>query len=102
MIGIPDKRVGEEIYAWVKIKDPNVATSEEDIREFLRDKVNPHWAAKLNLKKTNQNFLILQLTYFKIPKHILFVNDFPLTPAGKAKKFLMVEETCRSLGISMK
>ena len=74
VFSIPDERYGEEVCAWIKLK-PNAAPCRaEDISKFLTDK----------------------LAFFKIPKHIRFVDQFIMTPTGKVQKFRlsqsMVEE----------
>jgi|GEM_PF-6184543 len=30
-----------------------------------------------------------QITHFKIPRHVRFVTDYPMTVTGKAQKFVM-------------
>ncbi|XP_046636691.1 medium-chain acyl-CoA ligase ACSF2, mitochondrial-like [Daphnia pulicaria] len=70
VIGVPDVRLGEEVCAWVRLRPGCVAT-EDDLRNFCRDKV----------------------AYFKVPKYILFRDDFPKTVTGKIQKFRMREIT---------
>lgn len=48
---------------------------------------------------TDLNVAFFQISYFKIPKHIIFVDDFPRTPTGKAQKYIMVEKSCQLLNI---
>lgn len=38
--GVPDERMGEEICAWIKLKDPKDSPSEDEIKSFLKDKVS--------------------------------------------------------------
>ncbi|CAG2120902.1 unnamed protein product [Medioppia subpectinata] len=79
--GIPDERMGEEVCAWIQLKDPTgKPLTVDDVREYCKQRI----------------------TYFKVPKYILFVDSFPLTPAGKVKKFVMKEESCRILGLTVK
>jgi fatty-acyl-CoA synthase len=68
VFGIPDEYFGEEIMAWVELHEGESATKEE-IREFCKDKI----------------------AHFKIPKHIRFVDEFPMTVTGKLQKFRMRE-----------
>jgi fatty-acyl-CoA synthase len=77
VIGVPDPRYGEELCAWVKLRDGEQATPEE-IRAFCRG----------------------QIAHFKIPRYIKFVDAFPMTVTGKIQKFLMREETIRELGLA--
>ncbi|XP_052794275.1 medium-chain acyl-CoA ligase ACSF2, mitochondrial-like [Mya arenaria] len=76
VVGVPDKRLGEQICACVILKDKQTAT-EEEIKEFCKEKV-----AK-----------------FKVPKYVQFVKEFPLTVTGKVQKFKIREEATRSLGL---
>lgn len=74
VIGIPDARRGEEVCAWVRLHK-NSKLTEDELKDFCKDKI----------------------TYFKIPKYVLFVDEFPLTPTGKAQKFLMRQMTIEKL-----
>jgi fatty-acyl-CoA synthase len=76
VIGVPDPKYGEEICAWVKLRDGQSATAEE-IREFCRG----------------------QIAHYKIPRYVKFVDGFPMTVTGKVQKFAMREETMRELGL---
>ncbi|XP_071949631.1 medium-chain acyl-CoA ligase ACSF2, mitochondrial-like isoform X2 [Antedon mediterranea] len=69
VIGIPDKRLGEEVCAWVKLKAGETAT-EDDIKQFCKGNIS----------------------HFKIPNIIQFVSSFPLTVTGKVKKYVMRKE----------
>ena len=40
-----------------------------------------------------------QIAHFKIPQHIRFVPDFPITATGKPQKFVMREQMMRELGV---
>lgn len=77
VVGVPDERTGEELCAWIKLKNKEQKISPEEIKEFCKDKIS----------------------YFKIPRYILFVDEFPMTYVGKAKKFIMREESCKILGL---
>jgi fatty-acyl-CoA synthase len=74
VIGVPDKVFGEEVCAWVKLREGKVAT-EEQIREFCKGKI----------------------AHFKIPKYIRFVDEFPMTITGKVQKFVMRELMAQEL-----
>ena len=76
VIGVPDAKFGEEICAWIKLK-PGVTADPEEIREFCRDKI----------------------AHYKIPRYILFVDEFPMTITGKVQKFKMREQTVEQLGL---
>ena len=77
VIGVPDTKYGEEICAWIKLHDREKVT-EEEIVEFCRGKI----------------------AHFKIPKYILFVDEFPMTVTGKVQKYVMREKMSTLLGQS--
>ena len=68
VFGIPDPKMGEEICAWIQVRDGQTL-SENDVKSYCKG----------------------QITHFKIPKHIRFVDDFPMTVTGKIQKFMMSE-----------
>ena len=76
VIGVPDPRYGEELCAWVRLRDGEAATAEE-IRAFCQG----------------------QIAHYKIPRYVKFVDGFPMTVTGKIQKFLMREETIAELGL---
>jgi fatty-acyl-CoA synthase len=76
VIGVPDKKYGEEICAWIRLREGETA-SEEEIRDFCRERI----------------------AHFKIPRYILFVDEFPMTITGKVQKFKMRERSIDMLGL---
>jgi len=76
VFGVPDERYGEEICAWIKIRAGETLTAEE-VRDFCRD----------------------QIAHYKVPRHICFVDDFPMTVTGKIQKFIMRERMVAELGV---
>jgi fatty-acyl-CoA synthase len=64
VVGLPHERLGETVLAWIRLK-PGTSADEEEIQAFCRDR----------------------LAYFKIPQHIRFVEEFPMTLSGKVQKF---------------
>ena len=66
VIGVPDKKYGEELCAWIILKANQSATA-DDIRAFCKDKIAHH----------------------KIPRYVKFVEVFPMTITGKVQKFVM-------------
>ena len=77
VIGVPDARYGEELMAWVRLKDGESATPEELIA-FCRG----------------------QIATFKIPRYWKFVDQFPMTVTGKIQKFVMREQSIDELGLA--
>jgi fatty-acyl-CoA synthase len=76
VIGVPDEKLGEEIMAWVKLREGQAATIEE-IRDYCRGKI----------------------AHYKIPRYVKFVDGFPMTVTGKVQKFLMRETSVAELGL---
>ena len=68
VFGIPDEFYGEQLMAWIQLHPGEQATAEE-IRDFCRGNI----------------------AHFKIPGHIRFVEEFPMTVTGKLQKFRMRE-----------
>jgi len=66
VFGVPDQKFGEIVCAWVQVKE-GASLSEDDVKAFCKD----------------------QITHFKVPAHIRFVDDFPMTVTGKIQKFKM-------------
>ncbi|MDP6708085.1 MAG: AMP-binding protein [Alphaproteobacteria bacterium] len=76
VIGVPDERFGEELCAWIQLREGESAT-EDEIKEFCRG----------------------QIAHFKIPRYVKFVPAFPMTVTGKVQKFVMREEMIHELGL---
>jgi len=77
VFGVPDRKYGEEVAAWIHLRDGETAT-EEEIRDFCRG----------------------HIAHYKIPRHICFVDEFPMTVTGKIQKFEMRKIMQRELGLS--
>ncbi len=76
VIGVPDMKYGEELMAWIKLKEGQKATPEE-IKAFCKGKI----------------------AHYKIPRYIKFVDGFPMTVTGKIQKYKMREESIKELGL---
>jgi len=76
VIGLPDVKYGEELMAWVKLKEGQTATPDELIA-----------------------FCKGQIASFKIPRYWKFVDAFPMTVTGKIQKFIMREQSIDELGL---
>ncbi len=76
VVGVPDARYGEELCAWIRLRAGGYV-SEDDIRELCRGR----------------------LAHIKVPRYVLFVDDFPMTVTGKIQKYKMREESIRILGL---
>ncbi|NQY76113.1 MAG: AMP-binding protein [Halomonas sp.] len=75
--GVPDKKYGEELIAWVKLNATAGEITGEDLREYCKGKI----------------------THFKIPRYFKFVDEFPMTVTGKIQKFKMREISIKELGL---
>ena len=75
VIGVPDKKYGEEVMAWVKLKE-GYQTNKEELINYCKG----------------------QLATFQIPKHWKFVDSFPMTVTGKIRKVEMREISVKELG----
>ncbi len=76
VFGVPDQKYGEEVCAWIRLREGEEAT-EEEIRAFCKERI----------------------AYYKVPRHIRFVEDFPKTITGKVQKFKMRELMIEQLGV---
>jgi fatty-acyl-CoA synthase len=76
VIGVPDAKYGEEVCAWIRLRDGHIA-SEDGIRDFCRG----------------------QIATYKIPRYIRFSTEFPMTVTGKIQKFKMREISIAELGL---
>ena len=76
VIGVPDTRYGEEVMAWVQLRD-GADTTEADIRDFCRGTI----------------------AQYKVPRYIKFTDSFPMTITGKVQKFKMREQSISELSL---
>jgi fatty-acyl-CoA synthase len=70
VIGVPDVKYGEELCAWVQVRE-GAQVSAESIREFATGR----------------------LAHYKIPRYVLVVDEFPMTVTGKVRKVEMREKS---------
>lgn len=76
VVGVPDRKYGEEVAAWIKLRE-GAAAEPEEFREFCR----------------------AHLAHFKTPRYIKFVDCFPTTVTGKIQKFKIREQAIIDLGL---
>ncbi|MBV1920370.1 MAG: AMP-binding protein, partial [Pseudomonadales bacterium] len=74
VFGIPHEKYGEEVCAWVQLRDGQSAT-EDDIKAYCKDKI----------------------THFKVPRIVRFVTEYPMTVTGKIQKFKMSDAMVKML-----
>jgi fatty-acyl-CoA synthase len=72
----PDRKYGEQVMAWVKLRPGATATAEE-IQAFCKGRI----------------------AHFKIPRYFKFVDSFPTTINDKTQKYKMREISIREMGL---
>lgn len=76
VVGLPDKKYGEELCAWI-IAKPGQSVTADEVREFCKG----------------------QIAHYKVPRYIEFVTEFPMTVTGKIQKFKIREAMKHQLGL---
>jgi fatty-acyl-CoA synthase len=77
VIGVPDPKYGEELCAWIRMREGAEPLTAEAVREFATGK----------------------LAHYKIPRYVRTVDEFPMTVTGKVRKVEMREKTIAELGL---
>jgi fatty-acyl-CoA synthase len=75
VVGIPDERYGEEIVAFVRL-EAGAQLDEDALREHCRTRI----------------------AHYKVPRHVRFVTEFPMTVTGKVQKFKLRRQAIAELG----
>jgi fatty-acyl-CoA synthase len=76
VVGVPDEKYGEELCAWVIVR-AGASLDEDAVREHCRGR----------------------LAHFKVPRYVIFADEFPMTVTGKVQKFKMRETSIERLGL---
>ncbi len=77
VIGVPDAKYGEELMAWVKLREGAPELTPQALRDFCAGK----------------------LAHYKIPRYVKIVDSFPMTVTGKIRKVEMRETSVAELGL---
>jgi fatty-acyl-CoA synthase len=77
VVGVPDQKYGEEIMAWVKVREGATLT-DDDVRTHCQGRI----------------------AHYKVPRYIRFADEFPMTVTGKVQKFKMREVAMADLGLT--
>jgi fatty-acyl-CoA synthase len=76
VVGLPDPHFGEEVCAWIRLK-AGAVMAEEEVKAFCRD----------------------QIAHYKIPRYVVFVDEYPTTVTGKIQKFKLREMGIERFGL---
>ena len=76
VVGVPDPRYGEELCACVRLR-PGTSLTVDDVREFCRGRI----------------------AHYKVPRHVVVVEEFPMTVTGKVQKYLLRQAMTAELGL---
>ncbi|MHB1423367.1 MAG: AMP-binding protein [Gemmataceae bacterium] len=76
VIGVPSRKYGEEVMAWIRPR-PGATLSEEELITYCRSR----------------------LSAFKVPRYWRFVESFPMTVTGKIQKFRLRQMAVELLGL---
>ncbi|MBY4604111.1 MULTISPECIES: AMP-binding protein [Bacillus] len=77
VVGVPDAKFGEEAAAWIKLKDGKSASPEE-LKAYCKGKIARH----------------------KIPRYVIFTDEYPMTASGKIQKYKLREKTIEMFNLS--
>lgn len=77
VVGVPDAKYGEVVGAFIR-RSANSDITEGDVQEFAR----------------------ARMARYKCPKHIWFVDTFPMTASGKIQKYRLRDMAAESLGVA--
>lgn len=78
VVGVPDRKMGEEVLAFVKLREGHAAPTPEEFRALCRG----------------------HIAHYKIPRYWLVVDEFPMTVTGKVQKFKLREQGMQQLGLA--
>jgi fatty-acyl-CoA synthase len=76
VIGVPDEKYGEELMAWVRMREGATLLTAEALREYCAGK----------------------LAHYKVPRYVHVVDEFPMTVTGKVRKVEMREAAREIIG----
>jgi fatty-acyl-CoA synthase len=76
VVGVPDEKFVEEVCAWVRLK-PGASLTAEEVRGFCRGR----------------------MAHYKVPRYVLFTDEYPITVTGKVQKFKLRQLAVERLGL---
>lgn len=79
IVGVPDKKYGEEVMAFIRLKKGESLTLDE-LREYCEGRI----------------------AHYKIPRYMNIIDTYPMTASGKIQKFKLREQAVEVLGLGVK
>jgi fatty-acyl-CoA synthase len=76
VVGLPDERTVEEVSAWIRLR-PGATLTEQEVRDFCRGRI----------------------AHYKVPRYVVFVDEYPTTVTGKVQKFKLRELGVEHFGL---
>jgi fatty-acyl-CoA synthase len=76
VVGLPDVQFVEEVCAWIRLK-PGATLTEDEVKAFCRGRI----------------------AHYKIPRYVVFVDEYPTTVTGKVQKFKLREIGIERFGL---
>jgi fatty-acyl-CoA synthase len=77
VVGVPDAKYGEELCAWIRMREGAEPLDAAAVRAFCEGK----------------------LAHYKVPRYVQVVDEFPMTVTGKIRKVEMRERSVDLLGL---
>jgi fatty-acyl-CoA synthase len=77
VVGVPDPKYGEVVCACIRLR-PGASATVAEVQDFCRERI----------------------AHYKVPKHVRFLDSFPMTVSGKIQKYLLREMLCEELELS--
>jgi len=77
VIGVPDEKYGEELMAWIRMREGAEPLDADAVRAYATGK----------------------LAHYKIPRYVMVVDEFPMTVTGKVRKVEMRAAAVEMLGL---
>ena len=77
VVGVPSQKYGEEVTACIRLR-PGMEATQEEIVEYCKGKI----------------------ARYKIPKFVVFLDDYPSTASGKIQKYKLREAMTQKLGLT--
>ena len=76
VVGVPDARYGEEVMAWVQVRE-GASLTLDDVRAYCQGRI----------------------AHYKVPRYVQVADEFPMTVTGKIQKYKMREAAIELLGL---